>query len=147
MGEALAHIAVKLNASETWGAELSPERSKVAETMLTKVHDCAWQSCKVGRGSVSLIWNNPPYDFDPTTKLRLEQTFLDDTAHVLCEGGILIYIVPKLALGIPAIARHLAGGADEAGGGDLLVLQRHAGGLGVVVDGPQVVCGATVVWR
>jgi hypothetical protein len=40
---------------------------------------------------------------------------LDDTAHVLCEGGILIYIVPKSALGIPAIARHLAGGADEAG--------------------------------
>ncbi len=115
MGEALAYIAARLNTSETWGAELSPERSKVAETVLTKVHHCAWQSCKVGRGSVSLVWNNPPYDFDPTTKLRLEQTFLDDTAHVLCEGGILVYIVPKSALGIPAIARHLAARYDDLG--------------------------------
>ena len=115
MGEALAHIAAKLNASETWGSELSPERSHQAAQVLTKVHHCAWQSCKVGRGSVSLIWNNPPYDFDPTTKLRLEQTFLDDTAHVLCEGGILVYIVPKSALGIPAVARHLAARYDDIG--------------------------------
>jgi hypothetical protein len=37
-GEALAHIAARLDASETWGAELSPARAAIAANVLTKAH-------------------------------------------------------------------------------------------------------------
>ena len=108
-GEALAYLAGHLGSTHnTWGAELSPERATLSATVLSKVHACAWQSCRVGRGAVSLLLLNPPYDDDPLAKARLEQQFLDDSAHALCEGGLLIYIVPKAVLGIPHIARHLA---------------------------------------
>ena len=108
-GEALAYLSGHLgSAHNTWGAELSPERATLSATVLSKVHACAWQSCRVGRGAVSLLLLNPPYDDDPLAKARLEQQFLDDSAHALSEGGILIYIVPKAVLGIPHIARHQA---------------------------------------
>ncbi len=113
MGEALAHVATKIGASETWGAELSQERSKVAETVLTKVHHCAWQSCKVGRGAISLLYLNPPYDVNVASKIRLEQSFLEETSWTLCAGGILIYIIPQAQLGNMPIARHLAGRFDH----------------------------------
>jgi hypothetical protein len=108
-GEALAHIATSLGATETWGAELSPQRAEIATRVLTKVHSCAWQSCRVGRGSVSLLLTNPPYDDDPLTHTRLEQQFLEDALPALCAGGVLIYIIPQRQLGNPAIARRLAG--------------------------------------
>jgi hypothetical protein len=107
-GEALAHIAAKLNATETWGAELSPQRAQIAARVLTKVHGCAWQSCRVGRGSVSLLMLNPPYDDDPPTHTRLEQQFLEDSLPALCVGGVLIYIIPQRQLGNLSIARRLA---------------------------------------
>jgi hypothetical protein len=108
-GEALAFMAAALHAHETWGAELSPQRAAKATQVLRAVHGCAWQHCRVGRGAVSLLWLNPPYDANITGESRQEQTFLEDTAHTLCAGGVLVYIVPKGALGIVAIARHLAG--------------------------------------
>lgn len=108
MGEALSHVAAKINALETWGAELSPDRSREAERVLTKVHHCAWQSCRVGRGSVSLLWLNPPYDLDALTNTRLEQQFLEDALPALCAGGVLVYIIPQNQLGNPGIARRLA---------------------------------------
>ena len=98
-GEALAHVAKHLGDAETWGAELSPDRATRASEMLNKVHGTAWQHCKVGRGAVSLLYCNPPYDQTVGSNVREEQRFLEDTVHVLCEGGILIYIVPKTILG------------------------------------------------
>ena len=89
----LAHIATRLDATETWGAELSPQRAQAASLVLAKVHACAWQSCRAGRGSVSLILCNPTYDDDPLTHTRLEQQFLDDALPVLSAGGVLIYII------------------------------------------------------
>jgi hypothetical protein len=112
-GEALALMAAALHADDTWGAELSPQRSQKAALVLRVVHACAWQHCRVGRGAVSLLWLNPPYDANNAGEGRQEQTFLEDTAHVLCAGGVLVYIVPKVALGFPAIARHLAGRYDD----------------------------------
>jgi hypothetical protein len=112
-GEALAFMAAALHAGDTWGAELSPQRAAKAAQVLSTVHACAWQHCRVGRGAVSLLWLNPPYDANTAGEGRQEQTFLEDTAHVLCAGGVLVYIVPKAALGIPAIARHLAGRYED----------------------------------
>ncbi len=111
-GEALAFVAAKLAALETWGAELSPQRAAIASNVLTKVHACAWQSCRAGRGSVSLLWINPPYDDDPLTHTRLEQQFLEDALPALCAGGVLAYLIPQRQLGNVSIARRLAGTLD-----------------------------------
>jgi hypothetical protein len=112
-GEALMFTAEALHAADTWGAELSPQRAEKAAQVLGAVHACAWQHCRVGRGSVSLLWLNPPYDANNSGEGRQEQTFLEDTAHALCTGGVLVYIVPQMALGIPAIARHLTGRYEQ----------------------------------
>ena len=49
------------------------------------------------RGSVSLLFLNPPYDVDPLHG-RLEQRFLARFTPALTEGGVLVLIVPHYAL-------------------------------------------------
>lgn len=46
---------------------------------------------------VSVLWLNPPYDFDPVHG-RLEHKFLQRFAPTLMGGGVLIYLVPFYAL-------------------------------------------------
>ena len=79
-GEALAHMGQHLGSAQTWGTELSDERAVGAAAMLTKVHHCDWQTCRIGKGSVSLIWVNPPYDYVANSSIRVVGR-LDAAAH------------------------------------------------------------------
>src|SRR5690606_34376349 len=49
------------------------------------------------REGVSVLFLNPPYDLDPVHG-RLEQRFLARFADTLCEGGVLLFLVPHYAL-------------------------------------------------
>src|SRR5207245_586246 len=52
-----------------------------------------------------LLFANPPYDVD-TEQQRLEHVFLTNLSRTLCNGGVLVYIIPQRRLSISA--RYLA---------------------------------------
>jgi len=110
-GEAAFQLAQAVGGTcETWGVELSPARAEKAAQVLTKVYNTAWQSVRVTKGAVSVLWLNPPYDndYDGDDK-RVEIEFLRTSLTTLAYGGILIYIVPQRLLGYRAAARMLVG--------------------------------------
>lgn len=97
-GEALARVAARTGITETWGAELSAERAAEAARVLSKTYACAWQWCRVGRNSISMLFLNPPYDDDNTEGRRLELGFLEDSVYTLLPGGGMVYIIPQRRL-------------------------------------------------
>lgn len=114
-GEALARVGALTGVTETWGAELSLERAAEAAKVLSKVHACAWQWCRAGRGSMSMLFLNPPYDDDNTEGRRLELGFLEDSAYTLAPGdaanglagGVMVYIIPQRRLDVK-VSRYIA---------------------------------------
>ena len=97
-GEALARVAARTGITETWGAELSLERAAEAARVLSKTYACAWQWCRVGRNSISMLFLNPPYDDDATEGRRVELGFLEDSVYTLLPGGVMVYIIPQRRL-------------------------------------------------
>src|SRR5690606_9218230 len=51
--------------------------------------------------SIGLMFLNPPYDIDPEHG-RLEQRYLERFTLALCNGGVLVFIVPYYALAASA---------------------------------------------
>ena len=95
---------------ETCGVELSPERAAKAEQVLDKVYQAPWQACFLTDESISCLFLNPPYEYDRfDDQKRLELEFLKTTTPKLARGGLLVYIIPQRILGMPEIARILAG--------------------------------------
>ncbi|MRR32009.1 class I SAM-dependent methyltransferase, partial [bacterium] len=108
-GWAASQLGQALNC-ETWGVELSPERAAKAEQVMDKVFQAPWQACFLTDESISCLFLNPPYEFDRfDDQKRLELEFLKSTTPKLARGGLLIYIVPQRILGMPEVARLLAG--------------------------------------
>jgi superfamily II DNA or RNA helicase len=108
-GHAASLLGKALNC-ETWGVELSPERAAKAEQALDKVYQAPWQACFLTDESISCLFLNPPYEYDRfDDQKRLELEFLKTTTPKLARGGLLIYIVPQRILGMPEVARLLAG--------------------------------------
>ena len=108
-GRATSRLGKALNC-ETWGVELSPERAAKAEEVLDKVYQAPWQACFLTDESISCLFLNPPYEHDRfDDQKRLELEFLKTTTPKLVRGGLLVYIVPQRILGMPEIARLLAG--------------------------------------
>jgi predicted RNA methylase len=61
-GAAAAQLAQGVGGTvHVWGVELSPKRAEVAAQVLDRVQTTAWQSVRVSKESVSLLWLNPPY--------------------------------------------------------------------------------------
>lgn len=108
-GRAASQLGQALNC-ETWGVELSPERATKAESVMDKVYQAPWQACFLTDESISCLFLNPPYEFDRfDDQKRLELDFLKSTTPKLVRGGLLIYIVPQRILGMPEVARLVAG--------------------------------------
>jgi hypothetical protein len=108
-GRAASRLGQALNC-ETWGVELSPERAAKAESVMDKVYQAPWQACFLTDESISCLFLNPPYEFDRfDDQKRLELEFLKSTTPKLARGGLLVYIIPQRILGMPEVARLLAG--------------------------------------
>ena len=122
-GAALAAVTHRLTTlgakPEPYAVELSDTRAKAAAQVLpaTNVLKADWFDVSLTTASMSLLWLNPPYDFDLTGELqptkRLEYTFLRSSYDRLMPGGLLVYIVPRWALGIREVARLLAGHFEQ----------------------------------
>jgi hypothetical protein len=106
----IASLLGKLLNCETWGCELFPYRAEKAAARMDKCHSAAWESCSLTDESVTLLWLNAPYDDDRHGEdKRLEFAFLKSTTPKLVRGGELAFVIPQRILGLPEIARYLAG--------------------------------------
>jgi SAM-dependent methyltransferase/ribosomal protein S27AE len=117
-GVALAAVAHRLTGQgatvETYGVELSSTRAAQAARVLDHTITGDWFDVATRTGAYSLLWCNPPYDFDAVVDARqktkrLEYTFLRSAYDRLAPGGVLVYIVPRWVLGLREVARLLAG--------------------------------------
>jgi hypothetical protein len=117
-GTAIELIGEKLQA-ETYGIEIDLERGSIAKDRLTKclVTDC--RNTRISHNSFSILYLNPPYDWaardDELEKSeRYERTFLRECIPYLCNGGILVYLIPQRRLDAH-IARMLSYRFEEIG--------------------------------
>jgi len=106
-GEALRYFAsscgeekaLRYCASSSWnvttyGVEPDGERFTMASEVLDRtVHGSIFDARINPLGSVGLLWLNPPYGQDGGE--RVEMKFLRHALKWLCEGGVLVFIVPE----------------------------------------------------
>jgi Uncharacterised methyltransferase family (DUF6094) len=134
-GEALAQFTSLVDPkAETWGIEISYSRAVQAKELLNTVLSTSFYDMRPpGRwsnASVSLVFNNPPYDWSSIEenrngqkrKVRHEVLFIEGTTPKIVPGGHQIIIVPRAMLGDSLmfgegqeerLARHLLGWYEE----------------------------------
>ena len=107
-GTAAGMLAKALNCA-SWGAELSPTRALAAGKNMDRVLCAPWQTCSLTGESITLLFLNPPYNYDRFgDQRRLEIEFLKSATPKLARGGTLVYIVPHKLLGDETTAALLA---------------------------------------
>ena len=107
-GTAAAALAKALN-STSWGVELSPVRAQAALKNMDRVLCAAWQTCSLTNESITLLFLNPPYNYDRFgDQRRLEFEFLKSATPKLVRRGMLVYIVPHRLLSDETVASILA---------------------------------------
>jgi SAM-dependent methyltransferase len=98
-GEALSLLAAGLGPEvETYGVELDETRlQKSAQNLNHVAWGDALTELRVSVKAFSLLWLNPPYDFDGEGS-RLEARFLESHLRYLMPRGWLVFIIPLRAL-------------------------------------------------
>ena len=91
---------------DAYGVEINTERAQSAKNLLTKVVSANLFSVRVRPAGFSILYLNPPYDFDAADG-RTELSFLKHTVSYLAPGGILFFLVPQKRI-TPRIARVLS---------------------------------------
>lgn len=100
-GESLAQLTNGLGNQEsiveTYGVELDEGRYQVATQKLDRVlWGDALNEISILTKAFSLLWLNPPYDWDDSR--RLEAMFLEAHLRYLAPRGWLVFIIPHQAL-------------------------------------------------
>ena len=114
-GEALRIFTSSLGVPvETWGVELSYSRARAAAHLLDWVLPASYYHVTWSPKSVSLIWDNPPYDLSPFKDdsgkfIRHERLFVVQSTPRIAPGGHQVILVPQGMLADEVLARHLAG--------------------------------------
>jgi predicted RNA methylase len=104
-GEPAAQIA-RAAGCDAYGVEINTERARVAKNLLNKVVSGNLFSVRARPASFSILYLNPPYDFDSEDG-RAELSFLKHTLSYLIPRGILLFVVPQKRI-TPRVARVLA---------------------------------------
>ena len=104
-GEAAAQITAAAGC-DAYGVELNTERAQAAKGILTKVVASDLFSVRARLGAFSILYLNPPYDFDAEDG-RTELSFLKHTLPYLAPKGLLLFVVPQKRI-TPRIARVLS---------------------------------------
>ena len=96
-GTALVAIAENSN-SKRYGVELDSHRALEARTILDEVIQGNAFDAKAPVESFSLLYLNPPYDFEvgEGENQRMEKLFLDVFFRWLKPGGVLVMVRPHL---------------------------------------------------
>jgi predicted RNA methylase len=92
-GEPAAQIATAAGC-EAYGVEINTDRAKTAKNFLRKVVTGNLFSVRGRPGAFSILYLNPPYDFDAEDG-RMELSFLKHTLPYLTPGGLLFFVAPQ----------------------------------------------------
>jgi len=92
-GEPAAQIAAAAGC-EAYGVEINTDRAKTAKNLVSKVVAGNLFSVRARPASFSILYLNPPYDFDAEDG-RTELSFLKHTLPYLAPGGLLLFLVPQ----------------------------------------------------
>ena len=92
-GEPAAQIAAAAGC-QAYGVEINTDRAKTAKNLLSKVVAGNLFSVRARPASFSILYLNPPYDFDAEDG-RTELSFLKHTLPYLAAGGLLLFLVPQ----------------------------------------------------
>lgn len=96
-GKALLQLAEGLNAVP-YGIELSEDRAAIMRESLPEGQTLApadFLRCAISYRSFSFIWCNPPYDYATGEEGRVETQFLERSANLLADNGVLALICPE----------------------------------------------------
>jgi predicted RNA methylase len=104
-GEPAAKIATAAGC-DAYGVEINTDRAKAAKNLLSKVVAGNLFSVRARPGAFSILYLNPPYDFDAEDG-RTELSFLKHTLPYLTPRGLLLFVVPQKRI-TPRIARVLS---------------------------------------
>jgi predicted RNA methylase len=104
-GEPATQIAAAAGC-DAYGVEINTERALAAKKLLSKVVATDLFSVRARPGAFSILYLNPPYDFDAEDG-RTELSFLKHTLPYLSPRGLLLFIVPQKRITI-RIARVLS---------------------------------------
>jgi hypothetical protein len=104
-GDPAAQIAIAAGC-DGYGVEINMERAKNAKNLLGKVVAGNLFSVRARPGAFSILYLNPPYDFDAEDG-RTELSFLKHTLPYLITRGLLLFVVPQIRI-TPRIARVLS---------------------------------------
>lgn len=92
-GTAIQLLTHDTNAT-TYGIELDKSRANQAKQKLDHVVNDAIENTVITEEKFSLLFLNPPYDWDESGE-RKETIFISETTKYLMPGGILIFIIPS----------------------------------------------------
>jgi SAM-dependent methyltransferase len=104
-GEPAAQIATAAGC-DGYGVEINTDRVKIAKNLLSKVVAGNLFSVRARPASFSILYLNPPYDFDAEDG-RTELSFFKHTLPYLTPRGLLLFVVPQKRI-TPRIARVLS---------------------------------------
>jgi predicted RNA methylase len=104
-GEPAAEIAAAAGC-DAYGVEINTNRAQVAKHTLSKVVAGNLFSVRARPGGFSILYLNPPYDFDAEDG-RTELSFLKHTIAYLAPRGLLLFVIPQKRI-TPRIARVLS---------------------------------------
>ena len=104
-GEPASRLAAAAGC-EAYGVEINTERARVAKKLLNKVIAGDLFSVRARPGVFSILYLNPPYDFDADDG-RAELSFIKHTVPYLTPGGLLLFLLPLTRI-TNRIARVLA---------------------------------------
>ena len=106
-GDAVQRLSDRIHEShpsigqEVYGIELERQRARTATDKLDHTLQSDLFQTMVSNASFSLLYLNPPYDFDQEQK-RVEQAFLTHCTKHLVTNGLLVFIVPRHRLAVSA---------------------------------------------
>jgi predicted RNA methylase len=92
-GEPAAQIAAAAGC-DAYGVEINSDRAKNAKNLLSKVVAGNLFSVMARPGAFSILYLNPPYDFDAEDG-RTELSFLKHTLPYLTPRGLLLFVLPQ----------------------------------------------------
>jgi superfamily II DNA or RNA helicase len=98
-----------------YGNELHTERAAAARSAVSSIEGCTaanvinddFINIQANRGSFSLLYLNPPYDFDAEHG-REEYRFLKKLRPLLAPGGLLVWIIPERIIADSNVQRYMA---------------------------------------
>ena len=92
-GDPAAQIATAAGC-DAYGVEINTDRAKAAKNLLSKVVAGNLFSVRARPGAFSILYLNPPYDFDAEDG-RTELSFLKHSLPYLTPRGLLLFVVPQ----------------------------------------------------